>query len=335
MGSLPPVVTPALTPEQLQMIAYLDQEDAEDAQSLATDESAIRDEIDRSRPEIREMIRRDMATTQPQAEGERNMKHHAAVLAGLVKGYINEFENLEADAPVDAGCEQCTAYTVPYHLNKGLCLYHSCKMDLAAYEKALLITTPAPAAERSDHMPSYLLDEIWETHKDRDPRVNGWVMTIAKYRLSQARDRETIEALRTPAPVDEIYTIRTRGKDGFHHLQWFFQNKVEANLYLADSKNNDGTVQWEITPLYAFASRSAPVDAEKLAEEYQRGIADGQAKLIVGYTDLDGVRDTIKILRDALAKAMGGHSIKPEITRRILDQADAALAADIFAVQNS
>ena len=40
---------------------------------------------------------------------------------------IRDFENLEELAPVDTGCIQCTAGTVPNRFNTGLCVYHISK----------------------------------------------------------------------------------------------------------------------------------------------------------------------------------------------------------------
>lgn len=50
-----------------------------------------------------------------------------AVLRWLAEEVIKDFENLEDRAPVDAGCIQCTAGTVPNRLNTGLCAYHIAK----------------------------------------------------------------------------------------------------------------------------------------------------------------------------------------------------------------
>ncbi len=47
-----------------------------------------------------------------------------AIVKWLATEVIRDFENLEDRAPVDAGCIQCTAGTVPNHLNTGLCVYH-------------------------------------------------------------------------------------------------------------------------------------------------------------------------------------------------------------------
>lgn len=47
-----------------------------------------------------------------------------AVVRWLAAEVIKDFENLEDRAPVDAGCIQCTAGTVPNRLNTGLCVYH-------------------------------------------------------------------------------------------------------------------------------------------------------------------------------------------------------------------
>ena len=50
-----------------------------------------------------------------------------AVVRWLAEEVIKDFENLEDLAPVDAGCIQCTAGTVPNRLNTGLCVYHIAK----------------------------------------------------------------------------------------------------------------------------------------------------------------------------------------------------------------
>jgi len=47
-----------------------------------------------------------------------------AVVRWFAAEVIRDYENLEDRAPVDAGCIQCTAGTVPNRLNTGLCVYH-------------------------------------------------------------------------------------------------------------------------------------------------------------------------------------------------------------------
>jgi hypothetical protein len=40
---------------------------------------------------------------------------------------VRQFEDLDEHMPTDAGCIECTAGTVPNHLNTGLCGYHAAK----------------------------------------------------------------------------------------------------------------------------------------------------------------------------------------------------------------
>jgi len=62
----------------------------------------------------------DIATLRQQAEAMR------AVLAKCVR----DFEDMGEDMPTSAGCIECTAGTVPNHLNKGRCGYHAAKAEL-------------------------------------------------------------------------------------------------------------------------------------------------------------------------------------------------------------
>lgn len=45
----------------------------------------------------------------------------------IARTVIQDRDNLEDRAPVDAGCFECTAGTVPNRLNTGLCAYHFAK----------------------------------------------------------------------------------------------------------------------------------------------------------------------------------------------------------------
>lgn len=48
-------------------------------------------------------------------------------LVATLKKCIASFEDMGEAMPMDAGCIQCTAGTVPNNLNTGLCGYHAAK----------------------------------------------------------------------------------------------------------------------------------------------------------------------------------------------------------------
>lgn len=55
---------------------------------------------------------------------------HAELLAALRK-CVKQFEDMDERQPVDAGCIECTAGTVPNDKNTGLCGYHASKSVIA------------------------------------------------------------------------------------------------------------------------------------------------------------------------------------------------------------
>lgn len=48
-------------------------------------------------------------------------------LQAALKKCVAIIEDIDEAMPMDAGCIQCTAGTVPNHLNTGLCGYHAAK----------------------------------------------------------------------------------------------------------------------------------------------------------------------------------------------------------------
>lgn len=54
----------------------------------------------------------------------------APALVSALEKCIRDFENMDENQPTDAGCIDCTAGTVPNHLNTGRCGYHEAKVAL-------------------------------------------------------------------------------------------------------------------------------------------------------------------------------------------------------------
>lgn len=73
-----------------------------------------------------------IASKQPLAIGYeivRAYNTHPALVSALEK-CIRDFENMDENQPTDTGCIECTAGTVPNHLNTGRCGYHEAKVAL-------------------------------------------------------------------------------------------------------------------------------------------------------------------------------------------------------------
>ncbi|MBN8907798.1 MAG: hypothetical protein BGO51_03765 [Rhodospirillales bacterium 69-11] len=66
----------------------------------------------------------------------RPLFEQAPAMLEVIKGLIQQIEDdpESADFLIDAGCIECTAGTVPNHLNTGLCPYHKGKQVVAKAE---------------------------------------------------------------------------------------------------------------------------------------------------------------------------------------------------------